>query len=216
MIKKLMQQLFLLLHIGIGAAVLSVAAAPTTPSKDLDPATLAETKITLVDLSDATQSGRTFLAGTIIDAPLPTVCALIMDFSRYPEFMPNTDQAVVVRTHTDHTVLDMRLKLPLGKIKRYQLRMQPTVTARSCRLAWTMLASKDIPTEERIADTRGSWKLSAHPSEARKTVVQYFVYSDPGPVPFGLGWIVDAMGRESLPKTLEALRRRAVNGALAK
>jgi hypothetical protein len=35
------------------------------------------------------------------------------------------------------------------------------------------------------------------------------VYADPGPVPFGFGWIVDMMSKRSLPRTLEALRARA-------
>lgn len=42
-----------------------------------------------------------------------------------------------------------------------------------------------------------------------KTVVQYYVYTDPGSVPLGAGWIVDSMSKDSLPKTLEALRARA-------
>jgi ABC-type sugar transport system substrate-binding protein len=41
-----------------------------------------------------------------------------------------------------------------------------------------------------------------------KTGVRYLVYTDPGPVPMGFGWIVDSMSKDSIPKMLEALRAR--------
>ncbi len=196
--------LLVLLLIFVGDA--SASPVSSTPPKDLELSTLSESKIAIVDLSFSTQAGKTFLAGTIIDAPMKALCSLVLDYPRYPAFMPNTDKAQVIQTAVDHTLVDMTLKLPLGKIKKYRLRMQSSVDTAACKLSWTMVPRKELTADETIADTVGSWKLTPHPADSRKTVVQYFVYSDPGPVPFGLGWIVDALGKDSLPKTLEALR----------
>ncbi|MBI3230558.1 MAG: hypothetical protein HYZ45_10375, partial [Burkholderiales bacterium] len=41
-----------------------------------------------------------------------------------------------------------------------------------------------------------------------KTVVRYYVSTDPGPVPLGLGWIVDSMSKDSIPKMLAAVKNR--------
>jgi hypothetical protein len=72
-----------------------------------------------------------------------------------------------------------------------------------------MVPRPELTQEETIADTSGYWDLAPLASNKNKTVVKYFVYSDPGPVPMGLGWIVDSLGKDSLPKTLEALRNKA-------
>lgn len=190
------------------AANFASAVSPL-PTTDLAPTTLTESDITIVDVSLAAEAGKRYLAGTVIDSPMATLCAILQDYPAYPRFMPNTDKVEIVKVDGKQTVLDMTLKLPLGKVKRYRLSMSSAVDNNACRLSWVMVARADLAASETIADTVGSWKLTPLPGNAQKTLVQYFVYSDPGPVPLGLGWIVDALGKESLPKTLEALRSRA-------
>lgn len=51
--------------------------------------------------------------------------------------------------------------------------------------------------------------MSPLPGHAGKTVVQYYVFTDSDCAPLGEGGIVDSMSKDSLPKTLEALRARA-------
>ena len=72
-----------------------------------------------------------------------------------------------------------------------------------------MLPRPGIAPEDTIADTHGHWRLAPWAKDRSKTEVRYEVYTDPGPVPTGFGWIVDALSKDSLPKTLEALRVRA-------
>jgi ribosome-associated toxin RatA of RatAB toxin-antitoxin module len=187
----------------------SAAGVSPQPANDLALSALSEGRIVVLDLNVPNQTGKTFIAGTIIDAPMATLCAIILDFAAYPRFMPNTEQAQIVRIDGKQTLLDMTLKLPLGKTKRYRLSMASTVDNTACRASWTMVRRGDLAASDTIADTVGSWKLTPLAGNAQKTVVQYFVYSDPGAVPLGLGWIVDALGKDSLPKTLEALRSRA-------
>ena len=61
---------------------------------------------------------------------------------------------------------------------------------------------------ETIGDTQGYW-LIIEQSENR-SLVQYYVYSDPSPVPFGLGGIVDALGRASIEDVFNETRTEAV------
>jgi hypothetical protein len=198
---------FLSLHADAGAA------------QSIDTKTLSEQQVTVLDLSKPAESGtpsdkntgktagKTFLAATIMNAPLQQLCSIIQDYPQYPQFMPNTADTRVMQIG-DATFIDLTLSLPLGKSKKYRLQMESKVSEQSCRLAWKLVPS-GLRIEDTIADTVGYWQLSSHPTDSRKTVVEYQVYADPGPVPFGFGWIVDMMSKRSLPRTLEALRERA-------
>lgn len=183
------------------AALLAASAALADP--------VSETQVNVADVSKAGAPGKSYVAETIIAAPLPRLCGIIGDYASYPAFMPNTEQAKVVQTGEGFALVDMTLKLPMGKIKKYRLRMEPKGTAASCHLAWKLVPQPELKQEETIADTSGYWDLTPTAADKNKTMVKYFVYSDPGPVPMGFGWIVDSLGKDSLPKTLEALRARA-------
>jgi len=169
---------------------------------------LSESQITMVDVTKAGQPGKAFMAATIIDAPVPKLCSIILNFSGYPGFMPNVDKVTVAHGAGDSSLVDMVLKLPLGKIKKYRLKMTPKVSATSCELSWKQVPWDGLKQEETIADTTGYWQLTQQAADKGKTVVRYFVYTDPGPVPIGVGWIVDSMSKDSIPKTLEALRSK--------
>ncbi|MEC5159693.1 MULTISPECIES: hypothetical protein [unclassified Janthinobacterium] len=189
-------------------ACLLAGPVPAAAEPGIDTATLSESKVAMLDASQAGAAGKSFLAATIIDAPLPALCAIIQDFSGYPGFMPSVAKTVVTRG-ADATLVDMTLKLPMGKSKRYRLKMDAKSSAQLCQLSWKMLPSAGLTPDQTIADTTGYWQLTPAPADKRKTVVKYFVYTDPGPVPIGMGWIVDSLSKDSLPKTLEALRAKA-------
>jgi ribosome-associated toxin RatA of RatAB toxin-antitoxin module len=189
------------------ASLLSVSTA--FAAADIDVNRLSETGVEINDVSQSGVAGKSFIAGTIIDAPVGKLCPIIQNYADYPSFMPNTDKTVIVQATDAATVVDMTLKLPLGKIKKYRLRMEAKNGAQACHLAWKMVPRPELTQEETIADTSGYWELAPLASNKNKTSVKYFVYSDPGPVPMGLGWIVDSLGKDSLPKTLEALRSKA-------
>lgn len=182
-------------------ALLSAAAAFADP--------VSETQVNVSDVSKAGTPGKSYVAETIIAAPVARLCGIITDYAAYPGFMPNTAEARVVQSGESFAIVDMTLKLPMGKIKKYRLRMEPKNTPANCHLAWKMVPQPELKQEETIADTSGYWDLTPAPSDKNKTLVKYYVYSDPGPVPMGFGWIVDSLGKDSLPKTLEALRTKA-------
>ncbi len=189
------------------ALMLAPPAGAVNTSADLSK--LSEATVALQDVSQPGKPGKSFAAGTVIHAPLATVCAAIQDFAGYPGFMPNVDRVKVTPAGQGDTLLDLTLKLPMGKVKQYRLRMRPKGDAGTCHLAWKLVPSPGLKPEETIADTSGDWDLAAQPSDPERTVVRYRVYTDPGPVPLGLGWIVDSLSKDSIPTMLEALRKRS-------
>lgn len=164
--------------------------------------------VQLLDLSKADSRAKRFEAATLMDVPVAQVCAAIMAYDSYPSFMPNTSKVSVVKLNDNASQVDFTLSLPLGKTKKYRLRMTPKQTGTNCHLSWKMLPWEGLKQEETIADTQGYWSLSSVSNDTQKTVVRYVVETDPGPVPLGLGWIVDSMSKDSIPKMLEALRTK--------
>ena len=168
----------------------------------------AASSVNLVDISKPGVPGKTFAASTSMPASVATVCAAIQDFAAYPQFMPNVDKIKVAPAAGGASLVDVTLKLPMGKIKRYRLKMTPKSGDASCNLAWQLVPMEGVKIEDTIFDTSGYWQLSPDPQNAGATAIKYQVYTDPGPVPMGLGWIVDSMSRDSIPKMFDALRAR--------
>ncbi|PXX43183.1 SRPBCC family protein [Undibacterium pigrum] len=191
--------------IGITSGLLLATAAHAA---QLDASKFNETEVQLIDQSKPDSNGKTFAAGTILNAPLAKVCATIQAYEDYPSFMPNTAKAKVTRQPDESALVDFTLNLPLGKVKKYRLKMTPKVSPVTCHLSWKLQPWEGLKQEETIADTSGYWELSALTSNPGKTVVRYQVFTDPGPVPMGLGWIVDSMSKDSIPKMMDALRNK--------
>lgn len=195
-------KLFLLSSLAMCGAVHAETEAAIDLSK------LSDSQVTMQDVSKADSPGKSFVAATLINAPLQKICAVLMDFPGYTDFMPNLDKIKVSQAAGDFSLVDMTLKLPLGKIKKYRLKMEPKAAAQSCRLSWKLVPWEGLKQEETITDTTGYWQLAPSSSNQQQTVVKYFVYTDPGPIPMGLGWIVDSLSKDSIPKTLGALRTK--------
>lgn len=189
-------------------ALCQLARAQASVPQDLDLSTASETRVEVIDVSNLAVPGNTYVAATLMNGSVQKLCSVIMNYSEYPEFMPNTDKTTIVSTSEGATVIEMTLGLPLGKIKRYRLKMMPAVTPEYCQLSWKLVPWEGLRASETIVDTAGYWQLSPYPKDKNKTLVKYYVFADPGPIPYGLGWIVDVMTRISLPRTLEALRER--------
>lgn len=169
---------------------------------------MAASDVAVVDISKSGVPGKTFAASTTVAASVATVCAAIQDFAGYPQFMPNVDKVAVAPGGAGTSLVDITLKLPMGQSKRYRLKMTPKVTDASCQLAWKLVPVEGLKPDDTIADTSGAWQLAPDAHDTGKTSVKYQVYTDPGPVPMGFGWIVDSMSRDSIPKMFDSLRAR--------
>jgi hypothetical protein len=189
-------------------AVCHLTHAQSTVPQDLDLSTATETHVDVIDVSNLAVPGKTYVAATLMKGSVQKLCSVIMNYSEYPQFMPNTEKTTIVSKEDDATVIEMTLGLPLGKIKKYRLQMASAITPEYCQLSWKLVPWEGLQASETIADTSGYWQLTPYPKDKNKTLVKYYVFADPGPVPYGLGWIVDVITRISLPRTLEALRER--------
>ncbi len=182
------------------------AAAPLAP----DVSALASGTIQVAEAPSAGLPGKAFTAWTLVQASVPRLCALVQDYASYSSYMPNTKSAQPVGEGDGYVLVDMTLDLPLGQQKKYRLRLeqqqQPDTT--QCKLAWRLVPTGLAPADT-IADTTGYWLFTPIQGEGGKTLIEYHVYADPGPVPYGFGWIVEMMSKRSLPRTLEAVRAQA-------
>lgn len=167
--------------------------------------------VAAIDVAEAPSQGpgRTFVASTVIGAAPEKLCRIVQDYAGYAAFMPNVRSAIPVGAGPGYVLVDMTLDLPLGQVKQYRLRLEPTALTDGCRLTWRLIPRPDLRPEQTIADTSGYWEFTTIPSDGPAALARYRVHADPGPVPFGFGWIVEMMSRRSLPRTLEALRERA-------
>lgn len=185
--------------------LLALAAAPQAPD-------IAELEGGATRVSEAPSTGlpgKAFTAWTLIPASVPRLCAMVQDYPSYASYMPNTKSALPVGGGDGFVLVDMTLALPLGKEKKYRLHLeQEQPDAGQCKLAWRLVPT-GLAAADTIADTTGYWLFTPATGDSGKTLVEYRVYADPGPVPLGFGWIVDMMSKRSLPRTLEALRAQA-------
>jgi hypothetical protein len=122
--------------------------------------------------------------------------------------MPNVSRTDVVERHGNEAVIDYTLTLPLDKVKKYRLKISLSDPASGCSLIrWHLLKRPELHAEETIKDTTGYWRIEER--NPHGSLVLYHVYTDPGPVPFGLGWIVDILSKNSVPQALLRTKARA-------
>ncbi|MEJ2689173.1 MAG: SRPBCC family protein [Deltaproteobacteria bacterium] len=183
--------------------------ATTTQSlSEKDQNLVSQGEIIVREVPTDAQAGRTFEAIGLIDASRATVVRVLTAYESYPEFMPNVSHIDVVDQHDNEAVLDYTLTLPLGKVKKYRLKISASDPAADYSLIqWHLLERPELKAEGTIKNTTGYWRV-----EERKphcSLVLYHVYTDPGLVPLGVGWIVDVLSKNSVPQALLRTKARA-------
>jgi hypothetical protein len=113
----------------------------------------------------------------------------------------------------NESIINYTLTLPLGKIKKYRLGIAVSEPeSRSSLIKWQLQKWVELKTEETIKDTSGFWRIEE--ISRNSSLVLYHVYTDPGPIPFGLGWIVDVLSKNSVPEAFLQTKVRAERIAL--
>lgn len=154
------------------------------------------------------KNGRTFEAAGIIKAPVDVISGVLADYEHYPEFMPNVSRVEIMEQTDTEAVLNYTLKLPLGKIKKYRLKITLTrPDPQTSLIQWEYRNWPGLKAKETIKDTTGFWMIKEQADN--RSMVLYHVYTDPGPVPPGLGWIVDILSKNSVPEAFLKTRSRA-------
>lgn len=182
-------------------------AANAISLNDQEKKLLAQEKIVVRELDAAGKKGRTFEAIGLIKAHRNSVLKVLTDYKKYPEFMPNVSSIEIVEQTGNYAVLNYSLALPLGNIKKYRLKIAESAPENQVSiLEWQIQPWPELKREETITDTTGYWRIEEQ--SANKSLVLYHVYTDPGPIPFGLGWIVDVLSKNSVPKVLLQTQKR--------
>ena len=130
----------------------------------------------------------------IIDAPADRVFDIIVDYDRYAEFLPEVKEARSADRRGNEG--DVHYGIDLVKRIHYTLHM---VEERPRSVRWSFVRG------ELMRDNKGSWTLE--PTPDGKTRATYTIEVGVGPlVPRS---IVNALVDQSLPKMLEAFKKRA-------
>ncbi len=165
-------------------------------------------EIIVRELSTKAKAGQTFEAVGVANAPLAILIQIITNYDKYPEFMPNVSEVTTLEQVGKATVLGFTLDLPLGKVKKYRILISMLESdPETARIEWTSQPWPGLKPAETIVETSGYWLLISRSSKS--TLLLYHVYTDPGPIPFGLEWIVDILSKNSIPEALLKTRERA-------
>ena len=135
----------------------------------------------------------------LIDAPVERLYEIIVDYERYPEFVPGI-RACRIRSAKGEKHVEYELDLGVKRI-RYVLRHEEQ---RPRRVSWSLVSG------DMMKVSNGSWDLA---DEAGKTRAVYSVeiqIARPPLVPQALvDRVTDELTKVQLPRTLDAFKARA-------
>ncbi len=138
----------------------------------------------------------------VIGVPVERFFDLLVDYERYPEFVPNL-KACRVKPSGGYKDIEYELDLGVKRI-RYTLRH---VEERPRRIAWSLVAG------DMMKISNGSWDLS---DEGGRTRARYSVeiqIAKPPLIPQAIvDRVSDELTRVQLPRTLQAFKSRAERG----
>jgi ribosome-associated toxin RatA of RatAB toxin-antitoxin module len=138
----------------------------------------------------------------VIETPLETFYDLVVDYERYPEFVPGIHGCRVL---TERPEKHVQYELDLGvKRIRYVLRMEER---RPTHVAWSLVSG------DMMKLSNGSWDLSARDGHTHAVYTVDIQISRPPLVPQAIvDRVSDELTRIQLPKTLDAFKARAERG----
>jgi len=135
----------------------------------------------------------------LIEIPVERFYDLVVDYERYPEFVPGI-KACRVRDGGAEKHVEYELDLGVKRL-RYVLRMEEV---RPRRVAWS-LVSGDL-----MKVSNGSWELADENGRTRAHYSVEIQISRPPLVPQALiDRVSDELTKVQLPRTLEAFKARA-------
>jgi ribosome-associated toxin RatA of RatAB toxin-antitoxin module len=135
----------------------------------------------------------------VIEATIEKFFDIVVDYARYPEFVPGI-KACRVRQVDGETHVEYDLDLGLRRIK-YVLRHQEE---RPSKVSWSLV------TGEILKVSNGSWELTPEGDRTRARYSVDIQIAKPPLVPQALlDRMSDQLSRVQLPRTLEAFRARA-------
>lgn len=135
----------------------------------------------------------------VIDTPIERFYEIVVDYERYPEFVPGIRRCRI-RNGKGEKQVEYELDLGVRRIS-YVLRMEEQ---RPRRVTWSLVSG------EWMKVSNGSWELSAEDGRTNAIYSVEIQISRPPLVPQALvDRVGDELTRIQLPKTLDAFKARA-------
>jgi tetratricopeptide (TPR) repeat protein len=144
----------------------------------------------------------------LISGTLKEVSGVLADYESYPKFMPDVEEITVRIAADEGTIVDHKLGLPFGFVKKYRLKFYSKNEDGRTQMSWKKLPWPGLKAGETVVDTYGQWIIEDFPDKDGHVLAYYRVYTDTGRIPFGTGWLVDPLTRESIKNMFKGLRRR--------
>ena len=193
---------------GLMAFAGPLSAANSIILNDEEKSRISRGETVVRDVQTVKKSGKTVEAIGMINASRAVILKVLTDFESYPDFMPNVSRTEIKDQNSTRSFVNFTLSLPMEQVKKYRLEFTRTDPNKSVStLNWQMTPWPGLKAEKTIKDCSGYWWIVE--KGQNRSLVLYHVYTDPGPVPLGLGWIVDYMTRKSVPQVLSKTRSRA-------
>lgn len=157
--------------------------------------------------------GKTYEARAFIQSDLKRVYDNLTRFECCDRYMPHIKKSEVLWRKKGEAVVNYTFQAPFTKPKKYRLHMTYSKKKDEAVIRWKMIPWPGLQPKETIRDTQGYWILkNAGPVSGKKSdnrvLVIYRVYADPGNIPAGLEWIINAFTKKSIPALIQAVRRR--------
>lgn len=135
----------------------------------------------------------------VVEAPIERFYELVVDYERYPEFVPGIHGCRILKARPEKHV---QYELDLGvKRIRYVLRMEEQ---RPSHVAWSLVSG------DMMKVSNGSWDLSPRDGKTHAVYTVEIQVSRPPLVPQAIvDRVSDELTRIQLPKTLDAFKARA-------
>ncbi|MDQ7003067.1 MAG: hypothetical protein Q9N02_10360 [Ghiorsea sp.] len=173
-----------------------------------DRQTLAAEQLVLHNKSKDGQKVQHINAFLLIHAPFDHIFTMISDFKQLTDYAPHVEHIAILAQNNQHALVDYTLELPLGIKKRYRLQLRFTQNKKSKRMTWHSDTWQSPNPDERIGTTSGYWWLQ-QTAKPNITLLAYQTITDPGDVPFGLGWVIDYLTHSSIKSLLTQTKIRA-------
>jgi len=171
-------------------------------------ASITKGKVVIRQVAKLEKNKQEYEAMALIPGTVKQVSDVLTDYASYPKFMPDVKKTTV-RTSADQAkVVDHALGLPLGFVKKYRLKFHAKNGAGRTQLSWKKLPWPELKAKETVVDTYGQWIIEDFPGADGQVLAYYRIYTDPGNIPLGTGWIVDTMTTESIEDMFNAIGTR--------
>lgn len=205
------------------AAVFAVSTAQALDVKSPGPDwTEAHRSSELVIFTKDVEEDRSIVAVSEVEVPPEVVFNVLVDFERYPEFMPYVKESRVLSREGDSEVVTYaRIAPPFVNERDYPLKVRMTrgiaLNGDVFRIDWTASpeAQSEVEGVVRVRLNEGSW-LAEPLSGGKRTRLTYRLLTNPG----GLipDFVVNLSNTIAIPELFEAVKKRSIEkmGALEK